>query len=62
MLVQRKHIAYTDPSYSTIHWQGLIDANVQCGESYNAAWSSYDTPYYWKIQYSYTDLPLVSVS
>ena len=61
MLVQRKHIAYTDSSYSTIQWQGLVDADVQCGESYKASWSSYDSKYYWKVQYIYTDLPVGSV-
>ena len=61
MLVQRKHIAYTDSSYSTIYWQGLVDADVQCGESYNASWTPRDAKYYWKVQYIYTDLPVGSV-
>lgn len=61
MLVQRKHIAYTDSSYTTIYWQGVVDVDVQCGESYSSAWSSGDAICYWKVEYSYTDLPLGSV-
>ena len=61
MLVTRKHIAYTNSSYTTIYWQGVVDTDVQCGESYSSAWSAFDATKYWKVEYSYTDLPVGSV-
>ena len=61
MLVTRKNIAYTSSSYTTVYWQGVVDPNVQCDEVYSSAWSAVDANYYWRIEYSYTDLPPGSV-
>jgi len=61
VLVQRKHTAYNDSGYSSIYWQGMVDPDVQCGESYSGSWTSFDVTKFWKIEYFYTDLPVGSV-
>lgn len=60
MLVTRKHIAYIDPSYTTIYWQGII-GNIPCDGSYSARWASYDADYFWRVEHHYSDLPPGSV-
>ena len=61
MLVSHKHKAYTNSSYSSIYWQGVIRPNVPCDSLYDAAWSHSDANFYWHIVLTYTDAPVGTV-